>query len=48
VFNFSRHGLTKAAEQAERTKWRNALEFYQDTKFMDLSYDGVTPFPLVL
>ena len=39
-FNFSRHGLTAAEEKAERTQWRNALEFYKDFKMMDISYDG--------
>jgi hypothetical protein len=42
IFNFSRHGLTAKQEAAEREKWRNALEFYQKTKIMDLSYDGAT------
>jgi hypothetical protein len=45
-FNFSAHGLTPAEAVIERTKWRNALVFFNKTKSMfgrgrlDLSYDG--------
>ena len=34
------HGLSPAEEKEERTKWRNALLFFQANKIMDLSYDG--------
>lgn len=40
VFNFSYHGLTAKEEAVERLKWRHALQFYEKTKVMDLSYDG--------
>ena len=39
-FNFSRHGLTAAEEKAERTQWRNALQFYKAFKTIDISYNG--------
>ena len=46
-YNFSAHGFTASEEQRERTKWRNALLFYNSTKArfgkgrIDLSYDGL-------
>jgi hypothetical protein len=39
-FNFSAHGLTPAQDKLERSKWRNALLFYEANQTIDLSYDG--------
>ena len=46
-FNFTRASLangnvplTPTEEIAERTKWRNALKFYNETKVLDVSYNG--------
>ena len=39
-YNFSGSGLSPARVAAERQQWANALEFYQQTKVIDISYNG--------
>lgn len=39
-FNFSAAGVSAAQEKVERDKWKAALEFYNETGVMDVSYDG--------
>ena len=39
-FNFSAAGVSAAQEKVERDKWKAALEFYNETGVMDISYDG--------